>query len=110
MRVTLYVKKRKRAHGIIRARGTVTTTLHNWQATPSGFQVARRATETCTGKDRCDTTLAAAGAQVVGLSACIEARQGSDVGSHVITLGKVPGAIGAGKGYRDNVPYHARTF
>jgi hypothetical protein len=104
------VKKRKHAHGIIRASGTVTTIMHNWAATPSGLQMARRTTETCTGKDRCDTTLSAAGAHVVGVSACIEARQGSDLGSHVITVGKVPAAIAAGKGYRDNVQCSARAF
>jgi hypothetical protein len=104
------VKKKRRAHGILRASGTVTTTMHSWAATPSGLQVARQTTETCTGKDRCDTSLAAAGAQVVGLSACIDARQGSDSGSHVITIGKVPAPISTGKGYRDNVSCHARTF
>jgi hypothetical protein len=104
------VKKRVRAHGIRRASGTVITTMHSWAATPSGLQMARRTIETCTGKDRCDTTLAADGAQVVGLSACLEGRQGSDVGSHVITIGKVPAAIAAGKGYRDTLQCSARAF
>ena len=104
------VKKKVRAHGIRRASGTVITTMQNWTPTPRGLQVARRATEQCTGKDRCDTTLAAGEAPVVGLSACLEGRQGSDVGSHVITIGKVPAPIAAGKGYRDNVPCSARAF
>jgi hypothetical protein len=104
------VKKRQHPYGVVRASGTVTTTLRNWAVTPSGLQVARRTTETCTGKDRCDTTLSAAGAHVVGVSACIEARQGSDIGSHVITLGKVPAAIAAGKGYRTNLQCSARAF